>query len=702
VDHEASRETGGGGPEQSPRTDTGGHQDRSARMRRLARVVLKVALFIAAGAYLLYLLAINVFLSTRLFDVTVNADPGTLQVRYERGWSIWPGTVHARTLSIRSVDSNVEWILRIAKVRFDVSFAALVKRRFQASDVRGTGISFRLRTRVDSWDAKPERLSGLPPIEGLSKPPVRPYKQCSPEEWSDADYHLITVLLSDVHADDVREIWIDRYQLVGETSITGGFFLKPIREVRVGPVRTTIQASRLLVKDATWVDGLGGSTDLAIASFDPRTAAGKDILRGTTLDVDLHGTVPDIATLPLPLPSDVHAHGAVDLRRLAARFEHGSLAPGSRVEAVAPGLVVESEPYRLSTAFSVDEKGVDGGHLVMHAMVGSARLERQGETLVAAPRIDATGEASGLGMDRGLEEPHVVVESGGIDVPDLRTFATLVPKDSKIALDGGHARAELRVESWPDDSRATGRASMQADDLDVRASGVRVRGGATAKASVDSFDWRTRRLEKPDASLKVAVRVETEPDGKASDTSFAGDVRAVLLARDFDPRRQTLDMSGSGVALRNVSISGAPPGDSRGDVSLQNATLRLEKPEKPDLEGVVSADVTDATALLGGVRSAVPIVFRSLLNIPRLLASARLTMTGEHVALREVQAHGGTLAVHGVYVAQAHDHLGAFVVEGGPITVGLQLDPGGTHVRLFDLSGWLLQQEDDVAKRMGR
>jgi hypothetical protein len=668
----------------------------------LARRLGRIALYVGAGLYLAYLAAINLFLSTRLFDVVVNASPTTLQVRYERGWSMWPGRIHARGLSIRSVDSNVEWILRLDGVRFDVSLLALAKRRFEASNVHGAGISYRLRTRMNAWDVTPARLEGLPPIEGLWEPPVRPYEQCSADEWSDADYHLITVKLSDVHAENVRELWINRYQLKGGTNIAGGFYLKPLREVAVGPIQTSLRDGLLLVKDEPWAGGLGGRTDLTVAKFDPRVASGTDILRGVALDVDVNGQVQDLGRWPLPLPEDVRAHGAVDVRRLAVRFEHGALLPGSRVEAVAPALVLERNPYRITTALSVEEHGVDDRRVVVNAVAGSARFEREGEALVVAPRIDASAEAGPIAIDHGIEEPHATVFSDDVEVPDVRAFASVLPEDAKITLGGGRARAEFRAEAWPDDSRATGRASMQAEDLDVTAGGVRVRGGASAKASVASFDWRTKRLEKPDASAQIGLRVQTLPtagaDGNPSSTSFAGDVRAILLARDLDQHDGTLDMSGSGVALRNVSIAGAPPGDSRGDVRLQNATLKLENPH---LEGILSADVTDATALLEGLRSAVPVMFRGLLNIPRLLASARLTMTGERVALREVQAHGGSLVVHGLYEAQPKDHLGAFVVDGGPVSVGIRLDPEGTHVRLFGLGSWLDDQEADANKRLG-
>ena len=57
--------------------------------------------------------------------------------------------------------------------------------------------------------------------------------------------------------------------------------------------------------------------------------------------------------------------------------------------------------------------------------------------------------------------------------------------------------------------------------------------------------------------------------------------------------------------------------------------------------------------------------------------------------------------MHGVFAAGRGDRLGAFVVEGGPISVGVRVDPRGAHVHLFGLSGWLREEEGNVTDRFG-
>jgi hypothetical protein len=77
------------------------------RKSRVRRVLIRSAVAILS-LYALYVAAINVFLSTSLFEKVLDQDPETLFISYERGWSVWPGRIQARHLTIRSSDSHVE------------------------------------------------------------------------------------------------------------------------------------------------------------------------------------------------------------------------------------------------------------------------------------------------------------------------------------------------------------------------------------------------------------------------------------------------------------------------------------------------------------------------------------------------------------------------------------------------------------------
>jgi hypothetical protein len=109
--------------------------------KRSVAILLRI-LAVAAAFALLYLALINAFLSTSLFGRVVNAEPDVVDIHYERAWSLLPGRVHARNLSIRGRDPGEEWIVRLDEVEFDIRFVAPAKRLVEFQHVRGGGFRF--------------------------------------------------------------------------------------------------------------------------------------------------------------------------------------------------------------------------------------------------------------------------------------------------------------------------------------------------------------------------------------------------------------------------------------------------------------------------------------------------------------------------------------------------------------------------------
>jgi hypothetical protein len=215
---------------------------------------------------------------------------------------------------------------------------------------------------------------------------------------------------------------------------------------------------------------------------------------------------------------------------------------------------------------------------------------------------------------------------------------------------------------------------------------------------VASLDWRTGRVDRPEGSVTVDSRVQVEAQKAAHTKDLEADVRAVALTKSYSARDRTVDVSGSGLRLRNMVVNGEPANATHGDAWLDHATVQLDHPA---LEAMASLDMHDATPLLANVREHVPGPFRGLLDLPRLLASARLSVSAKRVEVSQLEAAGGHLHVHGIYAAGRGDRLGAFVVQGGPVSIGLRVDPGGAHVHFFGLSGWLEQEEENVSDRFG-
>ncbi len=656
--------------------------------------LVKWLLVAVAGLFAAYLVAINVFLSTRLFDLAINGTPMTIDIHFRRGWSIWPGLVQARDLSIRSRDGNVEFMLRIERVRFRVSLFQLAKQRFVVSGVRGSGVTFRLRSRLDPWEVTPARLEGIPPIEGLSPVPVRPFQQCSLAEGSDAYYHLWTIDLEDVAAEDVRDIWVDRRRFQGLLAVDGHFYLKPLRRVEIGPIHVVPKDLGLSEVGVETVNGIAGTGDLTVDPFDPRAVGGKAILQQILLRTDLRMKLPDVARMNLPLPGGVKVRGPVAFEKFAIGVDHGKIGDGSRVDAAAPQAVVERGDDRLTTSLVASAEVKPGDqHVEVRGTATDVRYSHGRDAdLALVPRVDMTARARPIASNSRIDLAHLTVDAPGIQVPDLHALVEALASGAGAAIERGRARADVRAEAWPDDARAVGRASMQAEDVVLRSGKILARGTVAVDVPSLTYEWEAHRLDAV-AEARANARVASSTPGP-----FEGDVRAVVQARSIGPDGSALDLSGSAVALRNVSVRGEAAPDSRADAILQGATLQLVPPA---FRGVVSADVMYATPLLAPVRDKIPGPFRSLTDIPRLLATARLSYSQARMRIDAIDAHGGALSARGLYGARGSDRLGAFVIEGGPIPVGLGVDPEGTHIRIFGLSGWLVDEQQRVSEKIG-
>jgi hypothetical protein len=524
---------------------------------RCVPLVLRlVRAFALAGIalLLLYLAAINVFLSTSLFGTVVNAKPDVIDIHFDRAWSLIPGIVHARHISIRGQDGDIEWLLRIDDVRFRVSFVWLAKQRFAARDVRGKGLSFRLRHRLATAPSSPADVADLPPIEGLPPYTLRPRQTPSRGDWNDEYYDLWSAHLEDVVADDTREVWIDHARFEGSAHIEGRFFFRPVREVEVGPARVALEHGAVSTGRGPVVEGLDGSKfDVTITRFDPRITGGSDALAHVTLNSDLHGTLPEIARLAA-WPASLKAEGAAQVRRAVLRVSSGVLEAGSHFDVAFASLAVAGPGLRATgeLGLTADVAREDGGpksRLTFHAEAMNLlafQLQPRAppsKPFLRVPRVDATGNSAALALARPFDDLHAVVDLAESDLPDARALSRYVPAGTPVGIAGGRAQTSGRLEIWLAEKRAAASASLRARDLDLRVGELRLRGRTSVRAWFGSFHFGTHSLE--DARVEVTGTDGSLASARAPDTPLVhvGTLRLDARAPQVDLRNPLARLS---------------------------------------------------------------------------------------------------------------------------------------------------------------
>ncbi|HEY8074406.1 MAG TPA: hypothetical protein VIF62_09855, partial [Labilithrix sp.] len=446
----------------------------------------------------------------------------------------------AHGLSIRGRDSNVEWILKLDRADFDMSFLALTHARFDVSRVHGVGISFRVRSRLDAAPATPLEIAqaaDLPSIDGLPPWSVRPPKKYSADVWSDADYHLWTAHLEHIVADDIREIWIDRGHFEGDARIDGRFYFKPLRKVDVGPALVTIRRGRVHVGPFPIADDLAGSVDATVTPFDPRTAGTPELLHAISASTELRARCPDLGAVPYTLPGGTRVTGPIELRALSLRLRSGVLADGTRVDVALPAARIAQGAHGLEGALIVDAQVADG-RLASRVDASALDLSHDGRSLVTASRAIVTADSHDLDLADPFGDLHVVVDLGGTELLDARLLDAYVPKGTPLAILEGHAQGAAHVEAWLAERRAAGRFDFRAGDLALRLAKLRVRGQTLVQGSFASYRWETGHVEDADLRLEVQRGV---------------------LAYERDPRRPLVDVAGLQLDAHAADLVGADP-----------------------------------------------------------------------------------------------------------------------------------------------
>lgn len=422
-----------------------------------------------AAAWALWLLAAQALLWTPLLRSLINAHSPRIHLEYASAWSVWPGTVHVRGMVLTGQDRSVEWRLALDEAKTSIAIGQLSSRIFHATRVRTRGVRFALRRRVLLPDAHadPERVRGLPAIEGLEPLPMK--EEGPDDDLPDWRYRLFSVWLEDIEGADVRQIWIDRWRVEAKGKLAGAFYLKPLREVLVAP--GVLRLDQASVSEATIpvADAVRGSLRVSLGAFNPRKLTMERFFRTVDVDADLQGRLAGIAFLG---GTGGAGPAQVQARVRRGRVEHAVLSaqPGALA---FHGLEAEGAALRATVQ--------DGARADVEV---SAPRAPRASLRAASVQLRLGGDAPDFGALKPPAFAALDVRGGRID--DARVLGRRLLHSRRVEAGRGSFTAHL--EGPP--SRLRGQARIALRRLRIGARGVKVRGDADVRARIANLDPR--------------------------------------------------------------------------------------------------------------------------------------------------------------------------------------------------------------------
>jgi len=457
-----------------------------SRTLRIVRWLVTLVL----GAEGLYVLAANSFLSMGGLTV-VFAGTDSAKVEFASAWTLVPGTIHARGLSITVQDHNVQSFIALDEVRVVLSLPELLSHVLHATEVRGEGLVFRFRHRIQPEAKDAPSVRALPPIPGFSDPPL--YHAWAPEPpIPDARYNLWSVHLEDVDI-GAKELWGQQFRYLGRARATGSFALKPARRLWVGPASLVLDGGHVVVAGKEMIKAFAGKIECTIDPFDVRVPEGFAVLREVSTRVSLRGDVVGNEFLGVFLPVKSHTH--VDLSGahlvISAGLKRGVITESSRIALTGDALKASTNSLSVQvdgpwSVLATSAAGGGRGQLAVN--VGLASLTRNDRPSAPAKLRGAVLGVTSNSLD--VTKPWAVVAADvslrELDAPDLRLLNDVRLGSIRFRSGAGVLRGNLAYSGGTISGQGAG--ELRAVVADVSSS--QLAGNLTFNGQAHAFNWQ--------------------------------------------------------------------------------------------------------------------------------------------------------------------------------------------------------------------
>jgi hypothetical protein len=427
-----------------------------------------------------YPLLANAFLA---FGGVQKAFEGTDQVavHFRRAWTFWPGHVHVEGARITMQDRNVQFALVIESVDVELDLAAFARRTFHATRVRGSGVSYRFRHRIEHEALGLPFVAALPPIPEFNDPPLREF---GPPEapLDEAHYNLWTV-----HVDvTVNELWAQMMRFEGEAHVIGAFRLRPAKRLWVGPAELEFRSGSLSTGPHDMLRGMEGKLTCKVDDFDVEPVHGMEPFRFISTRLQLAAEVPHLDAvnfLTEPSP-DFDLRDGSGLIDVDFAIDHGVVTPDTRLAYRTDHLGVRNPklPFRLDGEMGLIVTGpAKKPGVELHLAVSRATLavEKSKHRPPELRGVDVELRTSNADVTQDFPLVHSEASVDRAILPELawlHDLPNVLPRGWTVKEGRGHAGGVVELQQPSQD--IDGSFSVGLDDAIIESDAFKVRGTA--------------------------------------------------------------------------------------------------------------------------------------------------------------------------------------------------------------------------------
>jgi hypothetical protein len=574
---------------------------RRNRSLRIVRLALVVMLALEAS----YIAAANAFLNLGGIQKLL-ASTDDVRVTYERAWTLWPGHVSVKNARILFHDHNLEWSLDAKSLDFDLAFLPLFEKTLHATRVRGEGLVFRVRLRVEAADGALSSTRALPPIPEFETPALIPA-------------HVPGAPRTDlwkIHAEDVQvglvEIWAQQLRYLGNARARGAFRLHAGHHLWVGPASLELEAGELRASERLLAARLFGHVDCVVHPFFVNVPFGREVFKHISANVDLHAEDVRFEPLDLFLPPGTTLSATGARFDLALTADHGVVSPESHAELHAPALrgthldwVFAGSAFELGARVASDGLG-EATFDIQDVQASRDGKQRSGVKLGAGHLALAT---TSLDTSERWGLARVDAALSRLEIPSLSAFDDLA-KGRGVRLDAGSAVVDASASYSGSAVSGEGRALLSKARGRARSVGWELDGSvelSLGRAETEALEAGSMKLliaARRLAVIAAATRVE------------ASDAHVTAHARLTDGRGAASVRTNA----RQLSIDGGPfrvAGKAKAEIEISAFDL-----SRGILRASAAGELVSLEARSGKVRA----------RAPRLRVKSKLSLVGTELS----------------------------------------------------------------------